>query len=174
MKLDIVEDKWKIIGVVVAVGIILLSFLVWSILHPDNNPDYSKVNAEEEGPENQSDILNNLLNKQSRDDILSGKTDKYDWKQNDTEVEISLPIGATVTKKEIEILVTSTKLIMKISGSIHLEGDFYSDIIPSEINWQFDGSGDSRRIEITVQKRVPTERNQHWKCVFVGDEEIGA
>ena len=35
-----------------------------------------------------------------------------------------------------------------------------------------DGEGDQRVLWITLFKLHPTERNQHWKCVLQGDEEI--
>lgn len=55
-------------------------------------------------------------------------------------------------------------------------GDLYAEVIPSECNWQIDddqSSGASvRSLWITMVKRVPTERNQMWKCVLNGDAKV--
>jgi hypothetical protein len=35
-----------------------------------------------------------------------------------------------------------------------------------------DGDGIDRKIWISLYKEHPTTKNQHWKCVLAGDEEI--
>ena len=35
-----------------------------------------------------------------------------------------------------------------------------------------DGEGEGRYIWVTLFKKTPTLRNQHWKCVLKGDAEV--
>lgn len=35
-----------------------------------------------------------------------------------------------------------------------------------------DGDGSQRKVWISLFKETPTTKNQHWKCVVVGDEQV--
>jgi hypothetical protein len=59
-----------------------------------------------------------------------------------------------------------------VVGEVVVDGYLYADVIPDECNWQLDGDGSQRKVWVSLYKEVPTTKNQHWKYVVEGDEEV--
>jgi HSP20 family molecular chaperone IbpA len=173
------ENYNLILGISTALFIGLLSILIWSFV-TDNGKSKSEVvedpqmgsDDDLDSEQTQSELLDNMMRDQSKD-ILSGKTDRYDWKQTETDVEMTLPIPPSISKRDVKVEVKSRHITLTISGVERVKGEFYAEIVPSEFTWHFEGEGENRRIELIFEKKISTERNQHWKCVLKGDEQIG-
>lgn len=59
-----------------------------------------------------------------------------------------------------------------VVGEVVVDGYLYADVIPDECNWQLDGDGSQRKVWVSLYKEVSTTKNQHWKYVVEGDEEV--
>jgi hypothetical protein len=158
-----------VIAIAAIVISIAIAFLIYSWKSASNS-NFDEIPSEQNQfvPENFQDILNNKRD----DDILGGKTDKYDWHQNDQEVEVYLKVVGNVGAKQVNCKILKDNVKVLVNGVVALEGDFYAPVIPEECNWQMDGDGENRKIWITLHKEAPTTRNQHWKYVIEGDEAI--
>ena len=119
--------------------------------------------------------LTKILDTSNDNNYLHGVTDRYKWSQNEREVEMIVDIrgsSGSITKKDVVCFIKSTSLKIAVHGKVLLEGDFYAAVDPDECNWQIDTAVGTQTIWITLYKRVPTVRNQHWKCVLLGDAEV--
>lgn len=120
----------------------------------------------------------NLLDTRNDPDILYGSTDKYDWTQTESEVEVFVKLDkfsnfASLRAKDIRANITSTGLSVAVNGETLLKGDFPAKVLADDCTWQLEEPRNSdKRIWITLYKAVPTMRNQHWKSVLKGDPEI--
>jgi hypothetical protein len=129
--------------------------------------DISKMDSE-------SEYLRKIVEAQAENDALYGKTDKYEWKQGEHEVELWFPVDAAITRKNVKLEVSNKRIGISINGSKIVEGSFYADIIAEDSNWQFEEADGTRRFVFTAPKREPTKRNQHWRSMLKGDATIGA
>jgi len=135
---------------------------------------------DEEGTDDDDGVeefdYNRMMDKKRDEDILYGKTDKYEWQQGPNEVELFFPLEDLdkVKRKDIKVDITSTKLVLSIADKVELQGDLYAEVIPGECNWQIEEGvkGGRRTLWITLYKKLPTTRSLHWRCVLQGDEQV--
>lgn len=124
------------------------------------------------------DTAQHIFDTSADNAILYGKTDHYDWQQNETEVEMFVNLKSfgdrnMLKAKDIEVTLKNTSLKIKVKGVVLVDGDFFAKVLADECNWQLDKNSDGEQIIwLNLYKTVPTVRNQHWKCILKGDEQI--
>jgi hypothetical protein len=70
-------------------------------------------------------------------DILVGQTKRYNWQQNAKELDVYIPLEDISTKsKDISCKITTSSVSVKVKGEVLVEGQFASDVVPAECNWQ--------------------------------------
>jgi hypothetical protein len=147
--------------------------LYWKQRRENAKPAVAEPEA---GPESPAEGgLEAILKQQADPNVkIGGETEKYSWDQNETEVEISLPVDQSTKKKNVEILFKPRRLLVQVNfASPAIEGELYQEIVPDECTWMFDTKSDGTRfIAITLLKKYRTEANQHWNCVIRGEGEI--
>jgi|EP00945_MAST-04E_sp_MAST-4E-sp1_P008833 hypothetical protein len=164
------ENLWR--GVLFW-GAVFLVHLYWKQRRENAKPAVAEPEA---GPESPAEGgLEAILKQQADPNVkIGGETEKYSWDQNETEVEISLPVDQSTKKKNVEILFKPRRLLVQVNfASPAIEGELYQEIVPDECTWMFDTKSDGTRfIAITLLKKYRTEANQHWNCVIRGEGEI--
>jgi hypothetical protein len=69
-------------------------------------------------------------------DRLHGQTDKYEWTQNSSEIEMFFPVEETIKKQDIDFNISNKSIRLSIRGSTVTEGEFFADVNAAECNWQ--------------------------------------
>jgi hypothetical protein len=125
-------------------------------------------------------------------DILQGQTDRYSWSQTNQEVDIYVPVDKEVTKQQISCKILSDRLTLKVGPKTIIEGSSFADVVPDECNWQLgctkfhimssksfhviifvlDGTGNDRKIWITLFKARRSEQGRFWRSAIRGDLDI--
>lgn len=180
-----------------SVGYFLLTLviagLVWFIFYADQahvmppSPPEEPMTAEQMqalvGEEGLDDAFNyDKLVSQRREMeeslVLKGSTDKYDWQQSKTEVEVWFPVPDNLRAKDIAVDVRGTHLAVTFAGETYMEGTLYDSVIPDECNWQLDfegkdaSGGEISRVWLTLMKKTPSARNQFWQSLVLGDAKV--
>jgi hypothetical protein len=115
-----------LIGFLIFVGLFSISFLLWRYFFSERGHSPSLSNDGEDYTD-----LTHLLD-QSRDkDYLHGKTDKYEWSQNEREIELVVPLISkfVTTRKDLNCEIKSNSITLKIKDDVVISGDFYSEVI---------------------------------------------
>ena len=174
------------VAVALVAAILVFVLILWTDAKVSDPGTPVEDDAMGDGQEQDEVDYKNLLD-QSRqaDEILTGSTDRYNWQQTESEMEVFVPLKkesgfADVKSKEIKVLFSSKTLFVKIRDVMHLEGELYAEVIPSDCTWQIDDSGEEvdgssgsgRRLWITLAKRTKTARRLHWTCVLRGDQTV--
>lgn len=160
----------------VAAGVLLV--LVLCLIVATDAKYNAPVPEVEEEDESRNVDYRRMLEEATGGEILSGSTDKYDWQQSDSEVDMFLRLGhiedvANIRSKEVKVDIGRTALTVTIRGKVELQGDFYAEVTPDDCNWQMDeGEDGTRRLWITLTKRTKTARNSHWTCFLRGDATV--
>lgn len=102
-------DKSVIEPIAYFVATLLLTGLVWFIFYIDekNTMPPSPPGEDEHKTEEEADYdFNNLIKKQQEPDetfVLKGSTDKYDWQQTMTEIDVFVPLPdeAQLSRKQV-------------------------------------------------------------------------
>jgi hypothetical protein len=132
----------SLFGVVVTALLFVLSYLFWnwyskSVKKDDflygSNTDESEVDGEKEFDQA---AIEKILSPGSTTDTLGGSTDRYDWHQNEKEVEIYIPVAASTTGKDVKCKIQSEKLFVSVAGEIIIDGKLFAPVQPDECNWQ--------------------------------------
>ena len=126
----------------------------------DHNHDHDKVN----------DFWNEL--KQQEEMYNEGTTDRYEWKQNDREIDLYIPIDDSVTSKNIKIDFKSNSINITIDTiKFNLNEETFLDIIPYECAWQIENNYHhfSKCLWITLSKKIPTKQASYWYGAFKAD-----
>ena len=176
----ILQMTWasSIFGFFVFTLLVSSSFFLWRLYYKWKKKRKAEKEEAEKGAEDDFDV-SKLLDTSRDKDYLHGTTDRYDWSQNEHEVEMHVKIPADkfesdviLTKKDVSCSIKPEKIFISIRGDTLLEGDLYAPVDPDECNWQIDKSAETMSIWVTLYKKVPTLRKHHWKCVILGDEEV--
>jgi len=147
------------------------------------NKQFSKGAYEDDEDDDEDDFddhvtSNTMFDPTTDNAILYGKTDRYDWNQNESEVEIfvnlnTIPNAQDIKVKNINVTLKNQSLKMVVNGSTLLDGEFFAKVLADECSWQLDtNTAGEKVIWMTLYKAVPTVRNQHWRSVLKGDEEV--
>jgi hypothetical protein len=180
-------DRTVVEPVAWMMAFLLLVGLLWFIYYvdrttrmPESPPD------EQEGKLDDEDYdFNDLVKKQQESDesfILRGSTEKYNWQQSMSEVDVFIPLPdeSQLPRKDIKVTFKTGKLAVVLAGNPYIDGVLFDEIMPDECNWQIDieSSGDSdnvvtsRRLWINMLKKKPTSKNQCWRALLLGDKEV--
>jgi len=127
--------------------------------------------------------LQKLIDAQKEKDYSRGSDPKYDWTQNEHEIEmhVKIPVNdafsveqiAALKKKDVTCTIKSNGIEIKLYGEKLLCGDFYAPVDPEECNWQLMVKNTSApTLWVTLFKKTPTARKQFWRCVLLGDEKV--
>lgn len=166
------ENPYLLPAMLTAAAVCLFSFVMWMIFNDDKKAKKDREGVPDD--ESEGEYFRKLLEQQSRNDFLEGKTDKYEWRQNDREIDMSIDVESTLKSKDITVVFKTNSLKLNVKGTNVLDGVTFAEIIPDECNWQFgDSEGkDTKKLEINIMKKYPTKSNGHWRCVLKGDEEV--
>jgi len=144
---------------------------ILKMVNTDTPPDLSASSPE--NAEDSAATLEKLMAAQDKDiTAIKGHTDLYDWMQSASEVEVYVKVGVEVPTKGITVDVRATSCRIVVNGQVVKEGSLFQEVLPDDCNWQMEGTGEDRRIWITLVKKTATKGNQHWKQVFRGDPEV--
>jgi len=181
-------DKSVIEPIAYLVATLLLTGLVWFIFYidekntmPPNPPEEAEHRDEAEADYD----FQNLVKKQQEPDetfILRGSTDKYDWQQGMTEIDVFIPLPdeEKLPRKQVQVVFKSSKMTVTLGEVVYMDGQLFDIISPEDCSWQIDkevsGEGDevvtTRRLWISLLKKKATPRNQFWNALLVGDKEV--
>jgi hypothetical protein len=176
----------KTSAVAIGYGLVTLTLagLVFFIFYADSKHDMPQSPPEEEMTPEQMKAMGlgdddfdyeQLVNQRRELDealILKGSTDKYDWQQSKTEVEVWMPLPEGLRSKDIKVDVRGSRLSVDFAGTEYLNGEFYDQVIPGECNWQIDTETETRRLWLTLLKKNPSARNQFWQSMLIGDAKV--
>jgi hypothetical protein len=151
-------NKTVIISVVVAIALSLMTFTIWRIWKDDQEAEEMSINF----PGVDQIETKSLLEKQEKR-YLSGKTDKYEWSQQDEDIEIRIPVNDNTKTKDVQVIIKSNLIQLKILGEDYLNGSFYDEVLPSDCTWQFDNVDNSRILEITIRKKHISKDTPYWQ-----------
>jgi hypothetical protein len=141
--------------------------------------DMNRAPHEDEG-EGDEDVpeLGNLMDPAKDPDILYGSTERYDWNQTESEVEMFVKLSGVsdtsdVRAKNIKVSITSTSMSIAVNGTTLVKGDLFAKVLSDDCTWQLEEPRNGEKVVwITLFKAIPTARNQHWKSVLKGDATI--
>lgn len=100
-----------------------------------------------------------------------GETAKYIWTQTLNTVDIHIkPTNngsnkKRITKEDIKIVITNSKLKLSIQGEEIIDGEFYAKIKSEDSTWYVEDN----QLHIMIDKFKDME---WWPCVIKGDPEI--
>jgi hypothetical protein len=165
-------DKGKIVGTTTAVATLLFILIMTIILWPSESSQQAVIS---EPDEDDMKNFNEMIEEKRRaeGDVLHGFTEKYEWTQNDTDIEVYYALkGAdgNIAAKNVKVDIKPNRLTLLLNGEKVLDGEFYAPVIAGDCNWQLEGSGASKRVWISLYKKEPTTKGKHWRCVFKGDD----
>jgi hypothetical protein len=121
------------------------SYLFWNwYSNRDKAPDYTLSldgngggdDMVDQDEDKKNEALEKLFSKNENPNVLSGETDVYNWNQTDKEVELYVPVAASVKGKDINCKIRSNNMMLTVSGEVLINGDFYATVVPDECNWQ--------------------------------------
>lgn len=95
-----------------------------------------------------------------------GRTDRYVWTQQLSELTVNIPLPAGTKSKMIDLDFTNRHLRVGIKGQPPIiNGDFHKRVIVEDSFWTFEDG----EVVLSLQKE---NKMEWWKCVIVGDPEI--
>lgn len=98
-------------------------------------------------------------------DLTSGGGEGYTWTQTSEEVEVVIPVAAGVKAREVHVKYGVGSLLARVGGSDPvLDAQLEGRIRPDESSWSISGDGDSRTLQITLEKQTPGP----WKSLLAG------
>jgi len=124
------------IGFSLFVFLFALSFVFWRFMSTKStskNPVSSENDSEIKHGYND---FSQLLDKSKDKDYLNGTTSKYSWLQNEREIEITVPIAGSISRKELKCVFNPGSLTLVHNTEEILNGELYAEVIPAECNWQ--------------------------------------
>lgn len=155
--------------------------LVWFISFADSKHDMPESPPEEPLNEEEKKIMEefdyeSLVNKRQeldKDVVLKGSTDKYDWQQTKTEIDVFIKLPEEVEKaKDIKVEIKTGTLSIFFKGVLYMTGNFYDIVIPDECNWQIDNDSEERKLWLSLVKKNPSTRNQFWQSLLHGHPKV--
>lgn len=181
-----------VLGIAVGIIVVAISIVFYLLskdaLSSDKPEDFLKMSSDSE-PQETPDMktLDSLVGGEIDISKIEGRTEKYTWTQNESEVraiivfiselqcqqvEMYVTIPPDVRAKNVKVDMKHSQLVIEVNGNKIINGEVYREILPDDCNWQLEGEGESRKIWLTLVKRNKTKGNQHWKTVIKGDAEI--
>ena len=156
------EELIKVGGyAVAAVLFVSIMAFVWY----DTTPE-----AEKGGP--------TLADHQAEDDFASfqqmllgknahtGETSRYSWMQNETDVDVFVPVASDVDKNHVQVTVTASRVRASVRGRPVLDDEFFADVVPADCVWQLDETKKQKVLWLSFQKKAPKVWTQY---IFLAD-----
>lgn len=181
----VVDNNFKIVisGLVIVLGAVViasaLKFLGAAKTTRSKNQTRQFDENEDDGCEDEGFLDGkNLFDRTADNDIIYAKTDRYDWNQTESEIDVFINLKSVkdandVRARDVNVSIKSNTLSITVNGSKLIEGDFFAGVLADDCTWQMDSASNGERvIWLTLYKAVPTVRNRHWTCVLKGDKEI--
>jgi hypothetical protein len=95
-----------------------------------------------------------------------GRTDRYVWTQQLSEVTINCPMPPGTTSKMLDVDYSNKRLKVGVKGQPSIiNGELHKRIIVDDSLWTFEDG----EVVLNLQKE---NKMEWWKCVIVGDPEI--
>jgi hypothetical protein len=95
-----------------------------------------------------------------------GRTDRYSWTQQLSEVTVNVPMPPGTKSKMLDVDYSNKRLKVGIKGQPSIiNGEFHKRIIVEDSLWTFEDG----EVVLSLQKE---NKMEWWKCVIVGDPEI--
>lgn len=162
------EPKYIAGLICTVIFIILFTFITYHILTIDKDDSNNIVHDDNEEKVNK-EFWDKL--KEQEDKYTSGTTDRYNWKQNDGEIDVHIPIDGNVLAKDIKVTFKSNNTISINIDSMkfNMIGETHLDIMISECVWQIDNNDDKKYLWITIAKKRLTKQQDYWPGVFKSD-----
>lgn len=156
---EFIHKHFVILSLVLGIG---MSWVIRRLTRPVTNMDDYNLSK--------GSIFDPISDK----DGFGGKTDKYTWTQNEDEVDIYIPSEPELRARDVSVIFKTQHLEVQVNGMAVVKGQTFKDIIPDECVWQLDKTEEISKVQvwITLRKKTPTERNQHWAAVIHGDASI--
>lgn len=156
--------------------ILLLIFISYHIFYIDHDDNDVKVNDNVDTDGKINDFYKELAKQEAEDVFLEGSTERYEWKQNEKEIDIYIPIDDNITSKNIKIDFKNNKIDITIDNmNFKLYEETFEEIVPYECVWQLESNNcdnhnhSNKCLWITIVKKLPTNHKCHWKGVFKAD-----
>ena len=150
--------------------IVLTTFISYHIWNIDRNNVKVKDDRDDWNDKSKiDDFYKELAKQQQEDKFLEGSTERYEWKQNEKEIDIYIPVDDNMTSKSIKVDFKNNRVDVYFSESIKLSEETFEEIIPYECVWQLENNNNHKCLWITIVKKLPTNQKGHWKGVFKAD-----
>lgn len=94
-----------------------------------------------------------------------GTTDKYIWTQTLGALDVHIITNERITKDNISLKLTNTKLFVKVNDRVIIDGEFYKKIKCDESMWYVEDD----QIHLVIEKH---NKMEWWSTVIKGDPEI--
>ena len=128
------------LGVIVASLLFVLSYFFWNWYSKQDKKDDFSYNSKTESEDGEKEFdqaaIEKIFSPSSSVDTLGGSTDRYEWNQNEKEVEIYIPVTASTSGKDVKCKIQNERLFVSVSGEIIIDGKLYASVQPDECNWQ--------------------------------------
>jgi hypothetical protein len=145
------EELFKVGGyVVAAVLFVAIMTFVWF----DTAPAAEKAGptlADHQAEDDFASFQQMLLGKNAH----TGETSRYSWMQNETDVDVFVPVAPEVDKKSVQVTVTATHVRALVRGRAVLDDDFHAEVVPPDCFWQLDETKKQKVLWLSFQKKAP-------------------
>lgn len=160
--------------------IIIIIYVIWK--DESYKTDFKNVDSANAGGDADSKTFAEMMDDKKNEDILKGKTSKYEWYQTSHEVELYLLVNSlgldvdakAISKKDVQVNLLAYKLSVTLMGKVVVDDYLFDEINPNECNWQLDkaNNNDDVKIWITLNKKTPSRSGHYWRYVLANDEVI--
>jgi len=100
------------------------------------------------------------------DNLTGGSFDNYSWTQSTEEVEVRVPIPATMKARDVDVVFNVRKLRAGLKGQAPLlDGELGGSVRPDECTWSIAGSGAERHLLISMEKQT----EGRWTACLEGE-----
>lgn len=167
----------KTVSILLALAALIVTVLV-NFASPQQNPPDN--NGKDDFADSDAQDYSNLLDTSKDSDKLFGQSEKYDWNQDESEVEMfvkldKLPESNSIKAKDVIIIIKADTIQVIVRGETIIDGEFYAPVDKDECTWQMDTAEQDKTslvVLITLFKKTPTVRNQHWKSLLKGESTV--
>ncbi len=181
-------DNTQLLGIGATALFILVTFFVFFYANQMENLDKEAIAAAVDEETDNSSLMK--PGSQESEDLLTGKTDVYEWSQGDSELEVFINLTSYPNKqdpklklkaKDISVSITSSTLKVAIFGVTVMDGEFYHRVLADDSCWLIDEiksslitpgkQGNEQVLWITLLKANVSNRGDFWPGVLKGDAQ---
>lgn len=157
--------------------IIIVIYVIWK----DESYKTELKNADANISDEDTVTFGEMMDGKKNEDILKGKTSKYEWYQTSHEIEMYLLVNSlgvdvdtkTLSSKDIQVNLLAYKLSVTLLGKVVIDDYLFDEIDPNECNWQLEKDDNNNiKIWITLIKKAPNRTGHYWRYILANDEII--